>query len=166
LDRQEVRASAIDAIWCSSRFHGRTDQNRSMAICAIWRQVRFHCSLLPFLRNVAAVLAGTNSMGQHSFYFASATAAVAWIICYGLAAYSFGEAFANLASPVPVFLGLAATLIILAAPMLILRYERCLLAKADQTVLNSIATSNFVTPTICSTGEHRTSDDLTLQRFG
>jgi membrane protein DedA with SNARE-associated domain len=105
----------------------------------------FIARFLPFLRNIAAVLAGTNSMGQHSFYFASATAAVAWIICYGLAAYSFGEAFANLASPVAVFLGLAATLIILAAPVLILRYERCLLAKADQTVPSSIATSNFVT---------------------
>ena len=124
----------------------------------------FIARFLPFLRNVAAVLAGTNSMGQRSFYFASATAAVAWIICYGLAAYSFGEAFANLASPVPVFLGLAATLIILAAPVLILRYERCLLAKADQTVPNLIQL-NFVTPTICSTGEHKTSDDLTLQRL-
>jgi membrane protein DedA with SNARE-associated domain len=41
----------------------------------------FIARFLPFLRNVAAVLAGTNSMGQHSFYFASATAAVAWIIC-------------------------------------------------------------------------------------
>ena len=124
----------------------------------------FIARFLPFLRNVAAVLAGTNSMGQRSFYFASATAAVAWIICYGLAAYSFGEAFANLASPVPVFLGLAATLIILAAPVLILRYERCLLAKADQTV-PSLIQLNFVTPTICSTGEHKTSDDLTLQRL-
>src|SRR5262245_65467209 len=81
---------------------------------------------LPFLRNVTAVLAGTNSMAQHSFYFASASAAVAWIICYGLAAYSFGEAFADLVSPAAVFLGLAATLMILAAPVLILRYETCL----------------------------------------
>jgi membrane protein DedA with SNARE-associated domain len=88
----------------------------------------FVARFLPFLRNIAAVLAGTNSMGQHSFYFASATAAVAWIICYGLGAYSFGEAFANLASPVAILLGLAATLIILAAPVLILRYERRLLS--------------------------------------
>ena len=88
----------------------------------------FIARFLPFLRNIAAVLAGTNSMGQHSFYFASATAAVAWIICYGLGAYSFGEAFANLASPVAVLLGLVATLIILAAPVLILRYERRLLS--------------------------------------
>jgi membrane protein DedA with SNARE-associated domain len=85
---------------------------------------------LPFLRNIAAVLAGTNSMAQHSFYFASATAAAAWIIIYGLSAYSFGGAFANLASPAAVVLGLTATLIVLATPVLILRYERGLLAKA------------------------------------
>jgi membrane protein DedA with SNARE-associated domain len=98
----------------------------------------FIARFLPFLRNIAAVLAGTNSMAQHSFYFASASAAVAWIICYGSAAYSFGEAFADLASPAAIFLGLAATLIILAAPVLILRYETRLLAK-------SIATPTFVT---------------------
>src|SRR5258707_4322824 len=54
---------------------------------------------------MAAVLAGTNSMAQHSFYFASSTAAAAWIVCYGLASYSFGEAFAHVASPAAVVLG-------------------------------------------------------------
>src|SRR6516164_7379071 len=52
----------------------------------------FIARFLPFLRNMAAVLAGTNSMAQRNFYFASATAAAAWIVCYGLASYSFGEA--------------------------------------------------------------------------
>jgi membrane protein DedA with SNARE-associated domain len=89
----------------------------------------FIARFLPFLRNIAAVLAGTNSMAQHSFYFASATAAAAWIITYGLSAYSFGEAFGNLASPVAVVLGLVATLMVLATPVLILRYERSLLGK-------------------------------------
>jgi len=92
----------------------------------------FIARFLPFLRNIAAVLASTNSMAQHSFYFASATAAAAWIIGYGLGAYSFGEAFANLASPAAVGLGLAATLIVLATPVLILRYEGGLLAKAER----------------------------------
>jgi membrane protein DedA with SNARE-associated domain len=92
----------------------------------------FIARFLPFLRNIAAVLAGTNSMAQHSFYFASATAAAAWIIIYGLSAYSFGGAFANLASPAAVVLGLAATLIVLATPVLILRYERSLLVKVER----------------------------------
>jgi membrane protein DedA with SNARE-associated domain len=92
----------------------------------------FIARFLPFLRNIAALLAGTNSMAQHNFYFASATAAAAWIIGYGVAAYSFGEAFANLASPAAAVLGLAATLIVLATPLLILRYERSLLAKAER----------------------------------
>ena len=91
----------------------------------------FIARFLPFLRNMAAVLAGTNSMAQHNFYFASATAAAAWIVCYGLASYSFGEAFANVASPAAVVLGLAAALIVLAVPALILRYEKRLLAKAE-----------------------------------
>ena len=58
----------------------------------------FIARFLPFLRNMAAVLAGTNAMAQHNFYFASATAAAAWITCYGFAAYSFGEAFETMAS--------------------------------------------------------------------
>jgi membrane protein DedA with SNARE-associated domain len=91
----------------------------------------FVARFLPFLRNMAAVLAGTNSMAQHNFYFASATAAAAWILCYGLASYSFGEAFANVASPAAVVLGLAAASIVLAVPALILRHEKRLLAKAE-----------------------------------
>ena len=73
----------------------------------------FIARFLPILRNMAAVLAGTNAMAQHSFYFASATAASAWILCYGLAAYSFGEAFGNLASPAAAVLGLAAAATVL-----------------------------------------------------
>ena len=92
----------------------------------------FIARFLPFLRNIAAVLAGTNSMAQHSFYFASATAAATWIITYGLSAYSFGGAFANVASPAAVVLGLAATLIVLATPVLIVRYERSLLVKVER----------------------------------
>ena len=91
----------------------------------------FIARFLPFLRNMAAVLAGTNAMAQRNFYFASATAAAAWIICYGWAAYSFGEAFADVASPAAVGLGLAAASIVLVMPALILRYEKRLLAEAD-----------------------------------
>jgi membrane protein DedA with SNARE-associated domain len=90
----------------------------------------FIARFLPFLRNMAAVLAGANSMAQASFYVASGTAAVAWIMCYGLAAYSFGEAFSSLASPAAVVLGLAAALIVLAVPALILRHEKRLAAYA------------------------------------
>jgi membrane protein DedA with SNARE-associated domain len=99
----------------------------------------FIARFLPFLRNMAAVLAGTNSMAQRTFYFASATAAAAWIICYGLAAYSFGEAFGDMASPAAVCLGLAAALIVLAAPALILRYEKRLLAEAELLPRTSLA---------------------------
>jgi membrane protein DedA with SNARE-associated domain len=91
----------------------------------------FIARFLPFLRNMAAILAGTNSMAQPVFHFASGTAAIVWVMLYGLAAYSFGEAFADLASPAAVFLGLAAILIILAVPALVLRYEQRLLAKAE-----------------------------------
>jgi membrane protein DedA with SNARE-associated domain len=89
----------------------------------------FIARFLPFFRNMAAVLAGTNAMTQPGFYFASWTAAIAWIMCYGFAAYSFGEAFTDVASPVAVFLGLVAVLAILAVPALILRYEQRLLAR-------------------------------------
>jgi membrane protein DedA with SNARE-associated domain len=95
------------------------------------RRFVFIARFLPILRNMAAVLAGTNAMAQHSFYFASATAASAWILCYGLAAYSFGEAFGNLASPAAAVLGLAAAATVLSVPVFIVRYEKRLQAKAD-----------------------------------
>ena len=94
----------------------------------------FMARFLPFLRNMAAVLAGTNCMAQVSFYLASATAAAAWILCYGLAAYSFGEAFAKLASPAAVGLGVGAALLVLAVPALIVQYETRLLAKAERVL--------------------------------
>ena len=94
----------------------------------------FIARFLPILRNMAAVLAGTNSMAQPNFYFASATAAAAWIMCYGLAAYSFGEAFGNLASPAAGILGLAAAGTVLTVPVFILRYEKRLQVKADSAL--------------------------------
>ena len=92
----------------------------------------FIARFLPILRNMAAVLAGTNAMAQPNFYFASATAASAWIMCYGLAAYSFGEAFGNMASPAAAMLGLAAAATVLTVPLFIVRYEKRLQAKADE----------------------------------
>jgi len=83
----------------------------------------FIARFLPFLRNMAALLAGTNSMAQRDFYFASGTAAIAWIMCYGFGAYSFGTAFASLTSPATVVLGMVAISIILTVPALIVRYE-------------------------------------------
>jgi membrane protein DedA with SNARE-associated domain len=80
---------------------------------------------------MAAVLAGTNSMAQHSFYLASASAAVAWIMAYGLAAYSFGAALMAVASPAAICLSLAAATIVLTLPVVILRYEERLLARAE-----------------------------------
>src|SRR5262249_2379885 len=92
----------------------------------------FIARFLPFLRNMAAVLAGTNSLAQRNFFLSRAPpGAPAGIICSGLAPFSLGEAFANAAPPAAVGLGLAAALIILAAPALILRYEKRLLAKAE-----------------------------------
>jgi membrane protein DedA with SNARE-associated domain len=113
----------------------------------------FIARFLPFLRNMAAVLAGTNSMAQHNFYFASATAAAAWIVCYGLASYSFGEAFADVASPAAVILGLAAALIVLAVPALVLRYEKRLLAKAELSGSGNQNAANDVAAGRCPQNE-------------
>jgi membrane protein DedA with SNARE-associated domain len=91
----------------------------------------FAARFLPFIRNMAAVLAGANCMPQLKFYFASAVAAIAWVLCYGLGAYSLGGAFTDLASPAAVVLGLATVLIIFGVPALIVRYEKRLLAKIE-----------------------------------
>src|SRR5947208_15968146 len=76
-------------------------------------------------------LAGTNCMAQHVFYFASGIAAACWVIGFGLAAYLFGGAFTNLASPAAALLGVAAIAIMFGVPTLIVRYEKRLLIKAD-----------------------------------
>jgi len=92
----------------------------------------FAARFLPFLRNMAALLAGANRMAQHSFYFASSIAAVAWVMTYGFGAYAFGEAFKRSASPAVVLAGLVAVAIIVAIPTIISRYEKRLLAKAER----------------------------------
>jgi membrane protein DedA with SNARE-associated domain len=92
----------------------------------------FIARFLPFLRNIAAVLAGTHAMPPRGFYIASCSAAVIWTTGYGLAAYSFGEAFAHMASPVATVLGLMAIVIVVAMPMLFSRYEERLLATVER----------------------------------
>jgi membrane protein DedA with SNARE-associated domain len=87
---------------------------------------------LPFLRNMAAILAGANAMPQALFHVASGTAAIAWVAIYSLASYALGEAFADLASSAAIGLGIVAIAIIVAIPSLILRYEERLLAKAER----------------------------------
>jgi membrane protein DedA with SNARE-associated domain len=81
----------------------------------------FAARFLPIFRNTAAVLAGTSAMAQHNFYFASATAAIAWVICYGFGSYSLGMAFAHVASMAAVAFGLVTLLIIVAVPAFILQ---------------------------------------------
>jgi membrane protein DedA with SNARE-associated domain len=91
----------------------------------------FIARFLPFLRNMAAALAGASNMGQQIFYCASGAAAACWVTGYGMAAYSLGEAFTELASSTAVSLALITTITILGLPTLIARYEKRLLAKAD-----------------------------------
>jgi membrane protein DedA with SNARE-associated domain len=88
----------------------------------------FVARFLPFLRNMAAVLAGANAMPHLRFYLASSAAAAAWVVFFGLATYFLSEAFIALASPAAVVLAVAAILIVVAVPMLIVRYEERLLA--------------------------------------
>ena len=71
-------------------------------------------------------------MAQHRFYLASSIAAVAWVLAYGLGGYAFGERFNVSASPLVVLSGVAAIAIILAIPMIIMRYEKRLLARAER----------------------------------
>lgn len=92
----------------------------------------FAARFLPFLRNMAAVLAGTNAMAPPNFYAASATAGVTWVFGYGLASYFLGATLVNTASSVAAILGCAAVLMILATPAVVLRYEKRLLIKAER----------------------------------
>jgi membrane protein DedA with SNARE-associated domain len=94
----------------------------------------FVARFLPFLRNMAAILAGANNMAARRFYLASSVAAVCWVMFYALSAYSFGAAFVDSASPAAIAMGLVACVIILAIPALIVRYEKRLLARAEREI--------------------------------
>jgi membrane protein DedA with SNARE-associated domain len=91
----------------------------------------FVARFLPFLRNIAAVLAGTHCMPQRDFYLSSWTAAAIWIMGYGLGAYWFGSIVIKLASPAAIATSVAAAVIVLSIPAIILRYEKRLLAMAE-----------------------------------
>jgi membrane protein DedA with SNARE-associated domain len=92
----------------------------------------FAARFLPFLRNMAAVLAGTNAMAPHVFHLASTTAAVIWVTGYALAAYWLGAVFTKFASPAAIVLAVLAILIMFAVPVLIMRYEKRVLAKIER----------------------------------
>ena len=101
----------------------------------------FAARFLPILRNMAAVLAGTNFMPQHHFYLASGIAAAAWVTFHGLTAYFLGEAYSNLAAPAAIALSLAAVFGVLAVPALILRFETRLQAEADRALARPLTPS-------------------------
>ncbi len=102
-----------------------------MAVRALGGRFVFTARFLPFLRNMAALLAGANRMPVARFYIASTDAAMIWVTIYGLGAYAFGEAFAAMASPAAIALTLIALAIVVGLPMLILRFEKRLLAQAN-----------------------------------
>jgi membrane protein DedA with SNARE-associated domain len=91
----------------------------------------FIARFLPFLRNMAAVLAGSNAMAPFVFHLASTAAAITWVTGYGLGAYWLGAVFTKFASPAGIGLGVLAVTILLAAPALIVRYERNALARIE-----------------------------------
>jgi len=94
----------------------------------------FAARFLPFLRNMAAMLAGAHRMSPARFFLASSAAAVAWVLAFGLAAYAFGDAFAHAASPATFALAAVAVTIVVALPLAILRWEKRLLAQAERAL--------------------------------
>jgi membrane protein DedA with SNARE-associated domain len=99
----------------------------------------FVARFLPFLRNMAAILAGANTMPQHRFYLASSIAAALWVAVFALGAYAFGDAFWNSTSPAVAVSALIAIVIIVGLPMLITRYEKRLLVRAEQELPGPVA---------------------------
>ena len=95
-------------------------------------KVVFIARFIPIARSFAAVLAGTNRMPSLTFYLASGAAAVAWVVLYAWGAHSFGAAFDDIASPAAIVLAVVAVAIVVGIPLLIRRYEKRLLAKAER----------------------------------
>ena len=92
----------------------------------------FAARFLPFVRNLAALLAGANGMPAHRFMpqavsrRCSGSWAMAWDrrVC--------GRPLLDLALTAAIVLGLVVVRMIAAVPLLVLRYEKGLLEKSDQ----------------------------------
>jgi membrane protein DedA with SNARE-associated domain len=92
----------------------------------------FFARFLPFLRNMAASLAGVSAMSPPTFHLVAAAAAVVWVIVYGLGSYRLGLAFAERATPAAVLLAIVAIVIVLGVPVLIARSEQSLIARIER----------------------------------
>ncbi len=120
------------------RYGGRIGMNDDRIKIGQWLFMRFGgrfvftARFLPFLRNMAALLAGVNRMPLANFYIASTSAAMIWVTIYGVGGFVFGEAFAAAASPAAIALTVVAIAIVIALPMLILRWEKRLLERAER----------------------------------
>jgi membrane protein DedA with SNARE-associated domain len=103
---------------------------------------------VPFLRAIAGILAGANRMPWRHFVLATAVGATAWAGLFGLAAYTFGKKFAELAASWWIFsgpigwltFGLAAAIVVVVLAIFVGRHEAQLSAKAERALPGPLET--------------------------
>jgi membrane protein DedA with SNARE-associated domain len=89
---------------------------------------------VPFMRSIAAILAGANRMPPRPFLLANAIGALAWATILGLAADDFGKEMQRFAGPAALALGLAAVAILAVAGVFVVRHEARLAQEAERAL--------------------------------
>ena len=113
----------------------RLDQAKVKVARYLFRQhggkIVFFGRFVSILRAYAAFLAGTSRMPWRRFLVFNAMGGIVWATLYGTAAYLFGNAVVNASRPVAIALGVIAAIVIVAALIVVRRYERVLERIAD-----------------------------------
>ncbi len=97
---------------------------------------------VPFLRAIGGILAGANRMPWRHFLLASAVGASLWATFFGVAAYSFGRKFAQLAASWWIFsgptgwlvCGAGAAIVLVVLAVFVGRHEAQLSAEAERAL--------------------------------
>lgn len=97
-------------------------------------KVVFFGRFVAVLRAFAALLAGVNCMGWGRFLLFNATGGIVWACAYGIGAYAFGERLANALSDVGRVIGICAGTLVIAALMLVRKYEQRLEDHAERVL--------------------------------
>lgn len=103
-------------------------------------KVVFFGRFVALLRILAAFLAGVNRMPWRHFLVANAAGAVLWASVFGIGAFYFGKLLFELHAVLATTMFIVALAIFFGAGYLITRYERHLLAAAEQALPGPLQT--------------------------
>ena len=119
------------------RHVGLTDRRLTLGRYLFDRQggkVVFAGRFIAILRTFVALLAGANRMDWRSFLLWNAVGGVVWATLYGTGAYLLGNLITRITGPLAIVLGLAGSVVIVVAVVLLRRNENRLEDRAERAM--------------------------------